>query len=76
MCQNAENRAALGVSWYQARYLCMLAAAYAQVGQAEPGLRIVAEAKDLIAKNGEHMWEGELDTHRGGAYAGAREIGL
>jgi predicted ATPase/class 3 adenylate cyclase len=60
MCQSAESRAALGVSWYQARYLCMLATAYAQVGQAEPGLRIIAEAKDLIAKNSEHMWEGEL----------------
>jgi predicted ATPase len=60
MCQSAESRAAVGVSWYQARYLCMLATAYAQVGQAEPGLRIIAEAKDLIAKNSEHMWEGEL----------------
>jgi hypothetical protein len=38
-CQSTESRAALGVSWYQAGYLCMLAAAYAQVGQAEPGLR-------------------------------------
>ena len=65
MCQNAENRAALGVSWYQARYLCMLAAAYAQVGQAEPGLRIVAEVEDLIAKNREHMWEGELTRIKG-----------
>jgi predicted ATPase/class 3 adenylate cyclase len=60
MSQSAESRAAQGVSWYQARYLCMLATAYAQVGQAEPGLRIIAEAKDLIAKNSEHMWEGEL----------------
>ena len=65
MCQNAENRAAQGVSWYQARYLCMLAAAYAQVGQAEPGLRIVAEVEDLIAKNREHMWEGELTRIKG-----------
>jgi predicted ATPase/class 3 adenylate cyclase len=60
MCQNTADRAALGVSWYQVRYLCMLAAAYAQVGQAEPGLRVVAEAKDLVASNDEHMWEGEL----------------
>ena len=50
MCQNAADRAALGVGWYQARYLCMLAAAYAQVGQAEPGLRVIAEAKDLVAR--------------------------
>jgi len=60
MCQNAAERTALGVSWYQARYLCMLAAAYAQAGQAERGLRVVAEAKDLVARNEEHMWEGEL----------------
>jgi predicted ATPase len=60
MRESIENRAALGVSWYQARYLSMLAAAYAQTGQAEPGLRIAAKAKDLIANNGEHMWEGEL----------------
>ena len=43
-------------SWYQARYLCMLAAAYAQVGQAGPGLRIVSEAEHLIAeKSGTHV---------------------
>jgi predicted ATPase/class 3 adenylate cyclase len=60
MCQNAAERTALGVNWYQARYLCMLAAAYAQAGQPERGLRVVAEAKDLVARNEEHMWEGEL----------------
>jgi predicted ATPase len=60
MCQNAAERTAQGVSWYQARYLCMLAAAYAQAGQPERGLRVVAEGKDLVARNEEHMWEGEL----------------
>jgi predicted ATPase len=65
MRQNAADRAALGVGWYQARYLCMLAAAYAQVGQAEPGLRVIAEAKALVAANDEHMWEGELDRIEG-----------
>jgi predicted ATPase/class 3 adenylate cyclase len=60
MRQNAADRAALGVGWYQARYLCMLAATYAQVGQAEPGLRVIADAKALLANNDEHMWEGEL----------------
>jgi predicted ATPase/class 3 adenylate cyclase len=65
MRQNAADRKALGVGWYQARYLCMLAAAYAQVGQAEPGRRVIAEAKDLVACNDEHMWEGELDRIEG-----------
>jgi predicted ATPase len=65
MCQNAAERSALGVSWFQARYLCMLAAAYAQAGQPERGLRVVADAKDLVARNEEHMWEGELTRIEG-----------
>lgn len=60
MRQSAADRAGLGVGWYQTRYLCMLAEAYAQVGQAEPGLRVIADAKALVARNDEHMWEGEL----------------
>jgi predicted ATPase len=65
MCRAVADRTALGVSWYQARYLCMLAAAYAQVGQAESGLRVITEAKDLVAGNHEHMWEAELDRIEG-----------
>jgi predicted ATPase len=65
MRQSTADRAALGVGWYQARYLCMLAEAHAQLGQAEPGLHVVAEAKDLIARNDEHMWEGELERIAG-----------
>ena len=57
MCRNAADRTAQGVGWYQARYLCMLAAVYAQIGQAEAGLRVIAEAKDLVARNDEHMWK-------------------
>jgi predicted ATPase len=74
MRQNASDRAALGVGWYQSRYLCMLAEAYARLGQAEPGLRAIAEAKDLVARNDEHMWEAELDRVEGLA-EGARCIG-
>ena len=65
MRQNASDRAALGVGWYQSRYLCMLAEAYARLGQAEPGLRAMAEAKDLVARNDEHLWEAELDRVEG-----------
>jgi predicted ATPase len=65
MHQSAADRAAQGVGWYQARYLCMLAAAYSQVGRAEPGLRVIAEAKALAARNDEHMWESELDRNHG-----------
>ena len=53
----------------------MLAEAYAQVGQAEPGLRAIAEAKDLVARNDEHMWEAELDRIEGELAEGARCIG-
>jgi predicted ATPase len=65
MCRNAADRAAQGVGWFQAHYLCMLAAVYAQTGQAEAGLRVIAEAKDLVARNDEHMWESELDRIEG-----------
>jgi predicted ATPase len=65
MRQSIADRAALGVGWYQARYLCMLAAAYAQLGQAELGLRVIAEAKNLMARNDEHMWEGEVNRIEG-----------
>src|SRR5204863_9060244 len=60
MRRNAADRAARGGGWYQARYLCMLAAAYAHVGQAAPGLGVVAEAKVLVARNQEQMCEAEL----------------
>jgi predicted ATPase len=70
MRQNTADRASLGVSWYQAHYLCMLAEAYAQLGQPEPGLRVIAEAKGLVARNDEHMWEGELDRVEGELWRG------
>jgi class 3 adenylate cyclase/predicted ATPase len=71
MHQRAADRAAQGVGWYQARYLCMLAAAYAQVGRAEPGLRVITEARVLAARNDEHMWESELDRNHGELLKGA-----
>jgi predicted ATPase len=65
MRQSAAERAALGVGWYQSRYLGMLADAYARSGQAELGLGVIAEAKSLVARNHEHMWEAELDRIQG-----------
>jgi predicted ATPase/class 3 adenylate cyclase len=65
MRQNTADRAALGVGWYQVRYLCMLAEVHAQLGQAELGLRVVAEARNLVARNDEHMWEGEVERIEG-----------
>jgi predicted ATPase/class 3 adenylate cyclase len=65
MRQNASDRAALGVGWYQSRYLCMLAEASARAGQADVGLRAIAEGKELVSRNDEHMWEAELDRIEG-----------
>ena len=38
MRQSLSDRAALAVGWYQARYLCMLAAACAQLGRSDSGI--------------------------------------
>jgi predicted ATPase/class 3 adenylate cyclase len=65
MRANATARAARGVSWYQVRYLCMLAEAHAQAEQAELGLQVVTEARHLIARSDERMWEGELHRVEG-----------
>jgi predicted ATPase len=60
MRQSAAERLALGVGWYQIRYLCMLAATHLQAGAAEEGLCVIAQATDLVARNNDHMWEAEL----------------
>ena len=65
MRANVADRAALDVGWYQARYLCMLAETYARSGQAEAGLRVITEAKDLVVRNDEYLWEAELDRVEG-----------
>ncbi|WP_430678824.1 AAA family ATPase [Mesorhizobium album] len=65
MRQSVADRAAFGVNWYQARYLSMLAAAHAQLGQAEEGLHVIARAHDLIVQNSEHMWAAELQRLEG-----------
>jgi len=60
MRRSSTERLAIGVSWYQIRYLCMLAAASLHEGRAEEGLAALAEAKDLVTRTDEHMWEAEL----------------
>jgi predicted ATPase len=65
MRQSAAERFALGVGWYQIRYLCMLAATHLQAGAPEEGLGVIAQAKDLVARNDEHMWEAELQRLEG-----------
>lgn len=60
MRQRLNDRGGLGAGWYQVRYLCMLASTYLQLGDGEKGLIALAEAKDLAARNDEHMWEAEI----------------
>jgi predicted ATPase/class 3 adenylate cyclase len=60
MHQSLIDRNRLGASWYQVRYLCMLATTYLQLGRGDEGLAALTEAKDLAARNDEHMWAAEL----------------
>jgi predicted ATPase len=60
MRQSLNEWDELGASWYQVRYLCMLASMYLRLGDGEKGLTALAEAKGLAARNDEHMWEAEL----------------
>jgi predicted ATPase/class 3 adenylate cyclase len=65
MRQSLADRHALGVSWYQVHFLCLLAATHAELAEAAPGLDVVADARRLIARSGEHLWESELDRIEG-----------
>jgi class 3 adenylate cyclase/predicted ATPase len=60
MRQNLNARKALGASWYQVRYLCMLASTYLQLGERDKAFTALAEAEDLAARNDEHLWKSEL----------------
>ncbi|MGK9232551.1 AAA family ATPase [Inquilinus limosus] len=60
MRQSLIDRSRLGASWYQVRYLCMLATTYLQLGRGDEGLAALTEAIDLAVRNDEHMWEAEL----------------
>lgn len=60
MREALSMRTELGASWYQIRYLEMLAELHLQQREAESGLQVVAEAKALMARNEELMWAAEL----------------
>jgi predicted ATPase len=65
MRRSAGERLALGVNWYQVRYLCMLAESFLEVGSTEEGLAVLGEAKALAVRKDEHMWEAELERIEG-----------
>lgn len=65
MRRSATERLAMGVSWYQIRYLCMLAESYLPHCRADEGLVAIAEARDIRARTEEHMWSAELNRVEG-----------
>jgi len=60
MRRSATERIAAGATWWQTRYLCMLAETYLQHHRTEEGLVAVAEATELMKRTEDHMWEAEL----------------
>ena len=65
MRRSASERAALGVGWYQIRYLCMLAESYLRLGRPQLDLRVIDEAEKLLARNEDRMWQAELARIQG-----------
>jgi predicted ATPase len=66
MRQSAIGRMGTGATWWQIRYLCMLAETCLQNGRAEEGLTAVGEAEALVKRTHERMWGAELARIDGG----------
>ena len=75
---------ATGAEAFRPYYLWLLADTYAHVGRIEEGLAVVAEALDVVQRNGERWWEAEIhrvrgelvrQRHRAGAVAGTDDPG-
>jgi predicted ATPase len=60
MWRSATERIATGATWWQTRYLCMLAETDLQHNRAEEGLVAVAETMELMKRTEEHMCQAEL----------------
>ena len=56
---------AAGAGWGQPYWLALLAEAYRKAGQAEAGLRVLAEALAAVDKTGERIYEAELYRLKG-----------
>ena len=65
MQDSVTQRAALAVGWYQTHYLCMLAEACLQQGDASAAAEFIAQAKRHIADHDEHTWEAEVQRLEG-----------
>jgi class 3 adenylate cyclase/predicted ATPase len=56
---------ATGAELFLPFHLTQLAAAYGNVGQADVGLSVVAEALALVERGGEHIWDADLYRVKG-----------
>ena len=65
MCQGIAACRATGVELQRPYYLALLAEAYGQAGQADEGLRVLAEALTAVHTTGEHQHEAELYRLKG-----------
>jgi predicted ATPase len=59
MQETIGRRGRMGVGWYQARYLLMLAEACIQQGDVRAAAEFVARAKEHMTAHDERMWEAE-----------------
>ena len=56
---------AMGIEAGQPYWLAMLAETYGRTGQAEAGMRVLAEALALVDTTEERWWEGDLHRLKG-----------
>jgi predicted ATPase len=56
---------ATGAEWWRPYFLALLAEAYGKAGQAEEGLRALAEALATVDNTGERVYEAELYRLKG-----------
>ena len=65
MRQGIAAHRATGAELVQSYFLALLAEGYGKVGQIEEGLTVLAEALDVVNKNGERFYEAELYRQKG-----------
>jgi predicted ATPase len=65
MRQGIAAHRATGAELVQPYFLALSAEGYGKVGQIEEGLTVLAEALDLVNKNGERFYEAELHRLKG-----------
>ena len=86
MRQGLTARQATGARLVQPYWLLLLAEVYGKTGQAEKGLRMLAEARAVADQTGEHFWEAEMyrlqgelilmQAERAGSRTISREVSL